>query len=121
MADLAHPQLDRRHGHDLIGDGGAIIDAEGPVEQQRVEAEETEYRPGAHHQEKHARHETDAGDRAHQNRKTELAERAVRRDHRLEDRLDLIVCTHAASIALFMAKITRKPASKKKPRARVKG
>ena len=50
MADPAHLEFRRRH-HDLLGGSGAAeIDPERPVDDQHVEAEKAEYRPGAHQQ-----------------------------------------------------------------------
>ena len=50
MADPAHPKLRRRHRDLLAGGGPAEIDPEGPIDDEHVEAEEAEYRPRAHHQ-----------------------------------------------------------------------
>ncbi len=55
-------QLRRRHHHLLIGARGAVIGAERPVDQQHVEPEEAEHRPGAHQQEHHAGGEAHAAD-----------------------------------------------------------
>src|SRR6202795_4989539 len=86
LADLAHGEFRGGHRHLFVGAGRAIIGAERPVDQQHVEAEKAEHRPGAEHQEHHTGRETDAADAQHENDKAGRAQRAMRRDDRRKER-----------------------------------
>ena len=86
MAHLAHGQLRRRHRHLLVGLRRAVVQPERPVDQQHVEPEEAEHRPGARQQEHHAGDEADAAEHHHEDQEAGRAQRAVRREHRRKDR-----------------------------------
>ncbi len=86
MADLAHLQRGRRHRDLLVSRGVAVIEPERPVQQQHVEPEEAEHRPGAVEQEHHAGDEAHPAEQRHQHQEADAAERAVRREHGGKDR-----------------------------------
>src|SRR4051812_4268766 len=121
MIDLAHPQLTGRHGHDLVGTGVTVVDAKRPVDQQHVEAEEAEYRPGARHQEHHAGHEAHAAQHQHEDQETGGAERAMRGQHGRKDRGVVlarggwaVVALHGAEYRECMARGTPSKAAARK-------
>ena len=58
MADLAHLERGGRNDHLLVGFRVPIVEPERPIQQQHVETEEAEHRPGADHQKEHAGHES---------------------------------------------------------------
>src|SRR5262249_35477899 len=60
----------------------AVVEAEGDVDGEHVEAEEAEHRPGAERQEQHAGGEADGAERDHQREEAFRSERAVGCEHR---------------------------------------
>ena len=86
VADLAEPELRRRHGDLLEGRRGAVVGAERPIDQQHIEAEEADHRPCAHQEKEHAAGEAHATDQRHHQQEAAARQRAVRRDDRRKKR-----------------------------------
>src|SRR5262245_54835342 len=119
IADLAHCQLGRGNGDNLIGTGGAKIDAESPVDQQHVEPHEAEDRPGAGAQKIEPDGEAQAAEYQHEDHETLGTQRAVRRQHGRKDRgfRDVVVVgCHAGQYRGSMARKTPRKPSKKASR-----
>jgi hypothetical protein len=53
-ADLPDGQRRGRHGHLLVRSRAAVVHLEGPIDQQRIQAEEAEHRPRAESEKNHA-------------------------------------------------------------------
>src|SRR5580658_6361954 len=121
LTDLAHGEFRGGHRHLFVGAGRAIIGAERPIDQQDVEAEKAEYRPGAEHQEHHAGGETDAADAQHENEKAGRAQRAMRRDDRGKERgLGWRVAGVVGHGGYYTGKMARKTPKQKKSQQRLK-
>src|ERR1700723_1168854 len=78
MAHLAHRQLVGGDRHLLIGARGTVIGAERPIDQEYVEAEKAENRPGADRDEEYAANEADAADKQHEDQEAGRPERTMR-------------------------------------------
>ena len=85
--DLADVEAGARHRHLLARPRGAVVQPEGDVDEQHVEAEEAEDRPGAVREEDRAGDQPAEQQRAHQHGEAGAAERAVRREQGPEERL----------------------------------
>src|SRR6185437_6157446 len=119
VTDLAHGKRDGSNGDFLVGRGMAVIEPKRHVEQQHVETEKAENRPGSHQQECDAGDEADAAENRHQDDEADLAKRAVRRDRRRKDRRfkPAVVGVHKGHYTRNMAKKSvRKSSSKPKAR-----
>src|SRR5262245_36895759 len=98
IADLAHRQLGRRHGDNLVGASRAKIHAESPVDQQHVEAHEAEDRPSAGAQKIEPDGEAQGAEYQHEDQEALGTQRAVRRQHGRKDRgfrVAVVVGSHA--------------------------
>src|SRR5262249_39556974 len=116
MGHLAHRELGRGHRDDLVGARGAIVHAECPIDQEHVESEEAEHRPGTHHQKENAGGEADAAEHQHEDQEAERAERSVGREHGRKDRgfwRRVVVGSHACEYRGSMAPKTPKKATKR--------
>ena len=90
--------------------GAAVVEPERPVDQQHVEPEEAEHRPGARQQKHHAGDKADAAEHRHEHHKAGPAQRAVRRQHRRKQfrlRIRIVACGHRRQYTRIMAKIIR--------------
>jgi endonuclease III len=127
MTHLANPELGACYGHLLVSFRMAIIEPECPVQEQHVESEEPEYRPGSEHQKEHAGYEAHQPEQDHENQKTDTAKRAMRRQRRRKDRgfkLVAVVGVHCAQYTGIMVKKPVRGGSARnrtlRPRKRVK-
>src|SRR6185437_449775 len=123
MAHFAYLERGRRDGHLLVSRGVPVIEPESPIQQQDIEPEEAEYRPGANQKKYYPGHKADAAEQQHQNQKSCAAERAVRRKGRRKNgrfKIGSVVGVHWAEYTEIMAKIpTRKiPARTRKAKPR---
>src|ERR1700736_4296659 len=102
MTDLAHCQFRGGDGDLFVSARGAVISAEGKIDEQHVEPEEAAYRPGAERNKDGAGDEAQAAQAQHENEKAPWAERAMRRDDRRKDfrvdgsMLSAVIVIHAA-------------------------
>src|SRR5688572_30789943 len=81
VVHLAHDELRRRDRDLLIGVRRAVVEPECPPDQQHVEPEEAEHRPGPGKEENHSGHEARAAQHRHEDQKSDGAQRPVRRKH----------------------------------------
>src|SRR5262245_24486967 len=82
--DPRQHKLGRVELQGLVAASGAVVEPEGDIDQEHVETEEAEHRPGAHGEKDHAGEETDRPERQHQGEKPLGTQRAVGREHRPE-------------------------------------
>src|SRR5262249_12978651 len=123
VVHLAHGELGRRYGHLLVGGCGAVIDPEGPVDQEHIEAQKSEHRPGAREQEHHSGNEAHAAEHQHEDQEARRPERTVRGEHGRKDggfRSGVVVLVHAPQYRGRMARKTPRKTAKKGPRATVR-
>lgn len=78
MAYLAHPEGGGCDCHLLVGLRVPVVEPERPIQQQHIESEKAQDRPGTDHKKEHSGHEADAAKQQHQNQKTGAAQRAMR-------------------------------------------
>src|SRR5689334_21644493 len=123
MAHLAHHERGRRDRHLLVGFRMPIVEPEGPIQQQHVEPEKAQHRPGADHEKEHSGHEADAAEQQHQDEKADAAQRAMRRQRRRKDsgfEVVGVVGGHPAHYTKMMGrKPARKPPAKRKVKSRM--
>src|ERR1700676_275880 len=123
MIDLAHRELGGGDRHLLVGARTAIIGAERDIDEQYVEPEETEHRPGAEQEEHHAADEAQAADAEHEDDKAGRAQRAVRRDEGRKDfgigrsvvGRSVVTAVVAGHGAHYTGKMARKKTTKPSP------
>ena len=76
----------RRHRDLFEGGGGAVVDAERPIDQQHVQPEKADHRPGADREEHEPADETETADQRHHQHEASAGQRAMRRDDRRKKR-----------------------------------
>src|SRR5262249_22578358 len=104
-----------------------VVHPERPIDEEHVEAEKAEHRPGADHQEHHAAGEAEATQHQHDDQEPRAAERAVGRDRCGKDRRFrgmAVVEAHDRQYRDFMARKTTRQAlraAKSRKAAKPKG
>src|SRR5215471_6863808 len=103
MIDFSHRQFGGGDGDLLIGAGGAVIGAEGEINEQHVKTEEAEYLPSANGHGDDARDKAQASQAEHEDEEALWTKQTMRRDNRRKDfrihrnmRAAFIVVTHRA-------------------------
>jgi hypothetical protein len=94
MIDALDGQRLGRQPDPLIGAAGRVAQPEGEIDQQHVEADESQHWPGAEHPEHQAARGAEGDQHAHQYPKARAGQAAVRAQNQVEE--VAVGCGHAA-------------------------